>query len=176
MFKDYECLLRYKRSKTLKCQAICIFLHDFFSKAFFFYNCWKMKMFFRAEFFFIFTVKKAPGFFFFKSKKKKQRKGENWLYWLLTCFSDGYYTVDLMCIPLQYLGQNILNYGPFGKIQLFFMVWCKEYFCYSCYCAAVSLSDVVVVHSKRKKVHWPLKRGKVFQVTLLFFGAAAQRA
>ena len=33
---------------------------------------------------------------------------------------------------------------------------------------AVSLSDVgVVVHSKRKKVHWPLKRGKVFQVTLL---------
>ena len=141
----------------------------FFSKALFLYCCWKMKKFFHAEFFFHSQLKKLQVFFF-------KKKGENWLYWLLTCFSDGYYTVDLMCIPLQYLGQNILNYGPFGKIQLFFMVWCKEYFCYSCYCAAVSLSDVVVVHSKRKKVHWPLKRGKVFQVTLLFFGAAAQRA
>ena len=142
----------------------------FFSKALFLYCCWKMKKFFHAEFFFFIHSWKSSRFLFFK------KKGENWLYWLLTCFSDGYYTVDLMCIPLQYLGQNILNYGPFGKIQLFFMVWCKEYFCYSCYCAAVSLSDVVVVHSKRKKVHWPLKRGKVFQVTLLFFGAAAQRA
>ena len=130
----------------------------------------KWKSFFMQNFFFHSQLKKLQVFFL-------QKEGENWLYWLLTCFSDGYYTVDLMCIPLQYLGQNILNYGPFGKIQLFFMVWCKEYFCYSCYCAAVSLSDVVVVvHSKRKKVHWPLKRGKVFQVTLLFFGAAAQRA
>ena len=142
----------------------------FFSKALFLYCCWKMKKFFHAEFFFFIHSWKSSRFF------SSKRRGGNWLYWLLTCFSDGYYTVDLMCIPLQYLGQNILNYGPFGKIQLFFMVWCKEYFCYSCYCAAVSLSDVVVVHSKRKKVHWPLKRGKVFQVTLLFFGAAAQRA
>ena len=66
----------YKRSKTLKCQAICIFLHDFFSKAFFY--CWKMKKFFHAEFFFIHSWKSS-----FQEKGEKCVLAIDLLFWWL---------------------------------------------------------------------------------------------
>ena len=56
-----------------------------------------MKKFFHAEFFFHSQLKKLQVFFF-------KKKGENWLYWLLTCFSDGYYTVDLDVHPIAIFG------------------------------------------------------------------------
>ena len=80
----------YKRSKTLKCQAICIFLHDFFLKPSSTVEKWKS---FFMQNFFLFTVEKAPF----------RKKGKN-VYWLLTCFSDGYYTVDLDVHPIAIFG------------------------------------------------------------------------
>ena len=63
----------------------------------------KWKCFFVQNFFLYSQLKKLLVFFSSKVKKK-QRKGENWLYWLLTCFSDGYYTVDLDVHPIAIFG------------------------------------------------------------------------
>ena len=52
----------------------------------------KWKSFFMQNFF-LFTVEKAPF----------RKKGKN-VYWLLTCFSDGYYTVDLDVHPIAIFG------------------------------------------------------------------------
>ena len=92
-----------------------------------------------------FTVEFYPD-----ARRDKKEKGKKCIgYW--PAFSYGYYD---MCIPIAIWGRTIFwIMNPFGK--------------YSCFIVGTGLLlSVFVVHSKLQ-VHWPLKRGKVFQVTPL---------
>lgn len=120
----------------------------FFSKAFFY--CWKMKKFFHAEFFFIHSWKSS-----FQEEGEKCVLAIDLLFWWLL------HSRSWCASHCNIWGKTFWIMDRLGKYSCFLWFDVRNTF-------AVSLSDVgVVVHSKRKKVHWPLKRGKVFQVTLL---------
>ena len=93
-----------------------------------------------------FTVEFYPD-----ARREKNGVGEK-MYWLLTCF---FLWLLRYVHPYCNMGQRTIFWimNPFGK--------------YSCFIVGTGLLlSVFVVHSKLQ-VHWPLKRGKVFQVTPL---------